>query len=171
MRFSEEVKGLQDMLGQLIPSGGGDPIPLLKPRLLIGRRETCDISLQFPNISSHHCELELVNGYWRVRDLNSRNGIKVNGSRIDSSWVLPGDTLAVAKHVYEIQYEPGTQAPPPEALDMFSMSLLEKAGLTRRDEDYHTRQERQNQQRVEELLPEDEVPDWFSDDSSSSPRR
>jgi len=149
------------MLGQLVPIGGGDPIPLMKPRLLIGRRETCDISLRFPNVSSHHCELELVNGYWRVRDLNSRNGIKVNDSRIDSSWVLPGDTLSVAKHVYEVQYDPGTEAPPPEALDVFSMSLLEKAGLTRRDEDYHARQHQQEQKRVRELLPEDDLPDWF----------
>lgn len=149
------------MLGQLVPLGGGDPIPLLKARLMIGRRETCDISLKFPNVSSHHCELELVNGYWRVRDLNSRNGIKVNDSRIDTSWVLPGDTLAVAKHIYEMRYEPGTQAPPPEALDVFSMSLLEKAGLTRRDEDYHARQHQQEQKRVRELLPEDDLPDWF----------
>ncbi|MCA9091944.1 MAG: FHA domain-containing protein [Planctomycetaceae bacterium] len=155
------------MLGQLVPIGGGDPIPLMKPRLLIGRRETCDISLRFPNVSSHHCELELVNGYWRVRDLNSRNGIKVNDSRIDSSWVLPGDTLSVAKHVYEVQYDPGTEAPPPEALDVFSMSLLEKAGLTRRDEDYHARQHQQEQKRVRELLPEDDLPDWFTD---SGPR-
>lgn len=151
------------MLGQLVPIGGGDPIPLLKPRLLIGRRETCDISLRFPNVSSHHCELELVNGYWRVRDLNSRNGIKVNGSRIDSSWLLPGDTLSVAKHVYEVTYDPGTEAPPPEALDVFSMSLLEKAGLTRRDEDYHARQHQQEQKRVRELLPEDDLPEWFTD--------
>ena len=155
------------MLGQLIPVGGGDPIPLLKSRLLIGRRETCDISLRFPNISSHHCELELVNGYWRVRDLNSRNGIKVNDSRIDTSWLLPGDTLAVAKHIYEMQYEPGNQAPPPEALDVFSMSLLEKAGLTRRDEDYHARQHQQEQRKVRELLPEDDLPDWFLDQGAA----
>jgi adenylate cyclase len=156
------------MLGQLVPLGGGDPIPLLKARLMIGRRETCDISLKFPNVSSHHCELELVNGYWRVRDLNSRNGIKVNDSRIDTSWVLPGDTLAVAKHIYEIQYEPGTQAPPPEAMDVFSMSLLEKAGLTRRDEDYHARQHQQEQRKVRELLPEDDLPDWFLDQGSGN---
>lgn len=163
----ERMKGLQEMLGHLVPVGGGDPIPLLKSRLMIGRRETCDISLKFPNISSHHCELELVNGYWRVRDLNSRNGIKVNGARIDTSWVLPGDTLSVAKHVYEVQYDPGTEAPPPEALDVFSMSLLEKAGLTRRDEDYHARQHQQDQQRVRELLPEDDLPDWFTDSGTT----
>ncbi|MGH7128232.1 MAG: FHA domain-containing protein, partial [Planctomycetaceae bacterium] len=69
------------MYGELIPCGGGDAIPLLKTELLIGRRSRCDVTLVFPNVSSHHCRLDLINGYWHVRDLNSRNGIKVNGER------------------------------------------------------------------------------------------
>ena len=39
------------------PVGGGDPIPLKRGVLTIGRRESCDISLKFPNISGLHCEL------------------------------------------------------------------------------------------------------------------
>jgi adenylate cyclase len=117
------------MLGELLPTGGGDPIPLLKPKLSIGRREDCDISLRFPNVSSNHCELELLNGYWRVRDLGSRNGTKVNGARVDSAWVLPGDELSVAKHVYEVKYTAEGAAPPPENEHFLSMSLLERAGL------------------------------------------
>ncbi|RMG36969.1 MAG: FHA domain-containing protein [Planctomycetota bacterium] len=121
------------MLGQLVPCGGGDPIPLLKPKLLVGRRSQCDIALRFPNVSSHHCELEFKDGYWFVRDLNSRNGIKVNGVRCDQKWLLPGDILSIARHKYEIQYTPQSDAPPPEVEeDPFSRSLLEKAGLERR---------------------------------------
>ena len=59
------------MLGQLIPLGGGDPIPLKKPKLLVGRRPSCDIRLDLSNVSSQHCELAFINGYWRVRDLHS----------------------------------------------------------------------------------------------------
>src|SRR5665213_1645115 len=70
------------MYGELVPQGGGDPVPLLKTKLLVGRRDTsCDIALRFPNVSSRHCELELVGGYWLVRDLGSSNGTKVNGVR------------------------------------------------------------------------------------------
>ena len=39
------------MLGELLPLGGGDPIPLLKQQLLVGRRESCDIVLRFANVS------------------------------------------------------------------------------------------------------------------------
>lgn len=123
------------MLGELIPRGGGDPIPLLQPKLVIGRRSNCDIVLIFPNISSQHCELELLNGYWQVRDLNSRNGIKVNGERCDSKFLHPGDELSIAKNHFEIRYEPMGDAPPPEEEDPFALSLLEKAGLQKRREE------------------------------------
>lgn len=123
------------MLGELVPCGGGDSIPLLKPRLVIGRRSRCDIALDFPNVSSSHCQLELINGYWQVRDLGSRNGVKVNGVRVDSKWLLPHDVISVAKHRFEIVYTPQSDGPPPEEDDPFALSLLEKAGLSRgRDE-------------------------------------
>ncbi|MCH7565254.1 MAG: FHA domain-containing protein [Gemmatimonadetes bacterium] len=123
------------MLGELIPCGGGDPIPLLKAKLLIGRRSRCDITLRFPNVSSHHCELELCNGYWSVRDLGSRNGVKVNGVRCQSKWLMPGDIVSVAKHRYELVYTPTGDGPPPEEDDPFAISLLEKAGLVQEQTD------------------------------------
>lgn len=123
------------MLGELIPRGGGDSIPLLKTTLLIGRRGSCDISLRFPNVSSHHCELDLINGYWQVHDLGSSNGIKVNGERCEIQWIMPGDVLSIAKHHYELSYTPLGDAAPPEEIDPLSIPLMEKAGLTRRQRD------------------------------------
>lgn len=115
-----------------MPQGGGDPIPLLKPKLLIGRRESCDIALRFPNVSSQHCQLEFLNGYWHVRDLGSSNGIKVNGTRVDSKWLMAGDELSIAKHHYKISYTQMNDGPPPVDEDVPEMSLLEKAGLLKR---------------------------------------
>ena len=42
-------QGSPENFGTLVPKGGGDPIPLLKKNLLIGRRESCDIVLRFKN--------------------------------------------------------------------------------------------------------------------------
>lgn len=123
------------MFGELVPQGGGDPVPLLKKKLLLGRRDSCDIALRFPNVSSRHCELELVDGYWLVRDLGSSNGTKVNGVRVRAKWVLPGDELAVAKHRFKLDYNVAPDAPPPPPLndeEDIGTSLLEKAGLLRR---------------------------------------
>jgi len=117
------------MLGQLIPIGGGMPIQLLRKKLLVGRRSSCDIKLDFPNVSSHHCELELKNGYWHIRDLGSSNGIKVNGERCDSKVLTPGDEVAISKQLFRIDYTVKNDAPAPEEESTFSRSLMEKAGL------------------------------------------
>ncbi len=126
------------MYGELLPVGGGDPIPLLKKVLLVGRRESCDIVLRFSNVSAHHCQLTVNGGYWHVRDLQSRNGVKVNGVRVGEKRLDPGDILSVAKHKYQVKYAPvelGAVGPPPPEVpeaDVFSKSLLERAGLERR---------------------------------------
>lgn len=126
------------MLGELQPLGGGDPIPLLKTTLTVGRRESADIVLRFPNVSGLHCELSLVDGYWYVKDLGSSNGTKVNGSRVSEQRLDPGDTLSVARHEYEVAYEParlgavGVPAEKAATADVFSRSLLETAGLESR---------------------------------------
>ena len=56
--------------GALIPVGGGDDIPLIKDRITIGRRESCDVCLRFPNISGQHVELMFEDECWRIRDLD-----------------------------------------------------------------------------------------------------
>ncbi|WP_020471866.1 FHA domain-containing protein [Zavarzinella formosa] len=125
--------------GELVPTGGGDPIPLRRGVLTLGRRETCDISLRFPNISGMHCELSYKEaGYWYVRDLGSTNGIKVNNQRVLQRALRPGDELAIAKRKYTIQYnlsnsaQAAIEAVLSEDEDVFKESLLEKAGLARR---------------------------------------
>ena len=67
------------MLGMMKPCKGGDPIPLVKPKLLIGRQEFCDVTLRSANVSSEHCELEFRDGFWYARDLGSTNGTLVDG--------------------------------------------------------------------------------------------
>jgi adenylate cyclase len=123
------------MYGELIPIGGGDPIPLLKKQLLIGRRESCDIVLRFANVSAHHCQLFVNAGYWYIRDMQSRNGVKVNGIRVTEKRIDPGDTVHVSKHKYRLSYSPpdlGAVGPPPAddlAAEIMNESLLSRAGL------------------------------------------
>jgi pSer/pThr/pTyr-binding forkhead associated (FHA) protein len=131
-----------EFYGELTPIGGGDPIPLRRGVLTVGRRESCDICLRFPNVSGLHCELAFKDsGYWEIRDLGSTNGLKVNGQRVLKRPLRPGDELAIAKRKYTIQYnltEHGRnslEAVLSEDEDVFSQSLLEKAGLAKRRAD------------------------------------
>lgn len=123
----------REVLGELIPVGGGDPIPLIHEVMSIGRRQSCDICLNFQNVSGTHCELTYANGFWSIKDLGSTNGIKVNGVRTASKVLRPGDEVGVSSHRFTIQYQPAAGAMLEEALaeeeDVFGQSLMEKAGL------------------------------------------
>lgn len=130
------------MYGELVPVGGGDPIPLMKKRLRVGRREGCDIILNFGNVSGHHALLEIDEGYWFIRDLRSRNGVKVDGKRVGQGIrkrLDPDCIVKIAKHEFTLEYDPmelGAYGTPPQdeqVDDFFRESLLDRAGLSRRD--------------------------------------
>jgi pSer/pThr/pTyr-binding forkhead associated (FHA) protein len=94
-------------LGIMRPLGGGDPIPLKKEEMVIGRRPTSDIRLDFENVSGKHCVLKFIKGVWHVRDLASTNGTSVNGQLIQSEHgLMPDDELGIATHLFMIDYDP-----------------------------------------------------------------
>jgi len=104
--------------------------------MTLGRRGSCDICLEFPNISGRHCEFSFRDGYWTVRDLNSQNGTKVNGTRLSAPRpLIPGDEVAIAKRKYAIQYTTSDEVRRrldemvSEPEEIWGVSLLEKAGL------------------------------------------
>ena len=120
--------------GALIPVGGGDDIPLIKDRITIGRRESCDVCLRFPNISGQHVELVFEDDCWRVRDLGSTNGIKINGVRVQEKTLRPGDEISIANRKFTIDYNlpEGRQIVESTVQeDIMSQPLLERAGLVR----------------------------------------
>ena len=143
--------------GVLVPVGGGDPIPLIRDKLTIGRRESCDICLHFPNVSGLHAELSYRNGYWHIRDKGSTNGLKVNGTRVQEKYLHPNDEITIAKRSFKISYElqAGHQALEDimEDEDVLGVPLLEKAGLTRPK---HEREERHINFDPGEFLLDDE---------------
>lgn len=123
----------EGQFGELVPIGGGDAIPLISEIMTIGRRESCDICLKFPNISGTHCELALKNGIWHIRDLGSANGVKVNGDRTHRRPLRPGDEISIANHKYTLQYQLPVGSTFEDVFaeeeDVFGQSLMEKAGL------------------------------------------
>jgi len=130
-----------EQLGELVPTGGGDPIPLRRSPLIVGRRPKCDIVLAFDNVSGKHCRLELREGYWHVEDLGSSNGIRVDGSRCMESPLPPGTTLRIAKHEYTVAYSPTGDRPVPEVMGgaRFGGSLMQLAGLEKPERRPETR--------------------------------
>src|SRR6478736_6067853 len=66
------------------------------PKATIGRSKDTDCVLRDPNVSRRHAELRRAeSGDWQIVDLGSTNGIKVNGRRVSSSRLRPGDQVTV----------------------------------------------------------------------------
>ena len=79
----------------LLPLNGEPLIPLTKSRFVIGRGNGCDLQVQDQSVSSRHCELRFDGEDWTLVDLNSRNGVRVNGEPIQTKTLEPGDTIII----------------------------------------------------------------------------
>ena len=60
-------------------------IVLQRPVLLIGRHLECDVRINSPKVSRRHCCLAMAYDRVLIRDLGSRNGVRVNGRVVDES--------------------------------------------------------------------------------------
>jgi adenylate cyclase len=79
------------------------------PPLVVGRAPTSDIPVIDPTISRRHAEVEWIGMVITVRDLGSSNGTFLNGARIDTATINPGDTITFGK----VQFRLNQLAPPP----------------------------------------------------------
>lgn len=91
---------------RLVPLDGGTPIPLKQTRVVIGRHADCAVQIPHPEVSNRHCELRFQGSWWKVTDLGSKNGVKVNGKPICDRLLFPGDRLTIAEiYHFKIEHE------------------------------------------------------------------
>jgi transcriptional regulator with PAS, ATPase and Fis domain len=75
--------------------------PFARDRLLIGRQSDCDIVLDVPAVSRLHAEVAFRSGGWSVRDLDSRNGVFVDGRRIREAPLLHQSQLRIGDSILQ----------------------------------------------------------------------
>jgi pSer/pThr/pTyr-binding forkhead associated (FHA) protein len=73
--------------------------PLEKDMLTVGRHKDNDIQINSQLVSSHHARLMLREGHWIIVDLNSRNGLTHQGTKVDNYRLTSGDCLYLAPQV------------------------------------------------------------------------
>lgn len=59
------------------------------------------IELPSPTVSSEHAEIFFENNSWMIRDLNSRNGIRVNRNKILEAYLTVGDIIDLGEFRFE----------------------------------------------------------------------
>ncbi len=74
-------------------------------RSIVGRSRSCEVAIQDPNVSRKHAEISREGDHWFIVDLDSMNGVKVNGRRVTSTRLAPGDdiTLGTTRLVFELE--------------------------------------------------------------------
>ena len=73
--------------------------------LLIGRHLECDVRIESPKISRRHCCVAMAYDRVLIRDLGSRNGVRVNGRPVDESRLFCGDELAIGPVLFRLELE------------------------------------------------------------------
>ncbi len=81
-------------------------IALHRPVLLVGRHIECDVRLDSPKISRRHCCLAMAYDRVLIRDLGSRNGVRVNGRVVNEARLRFGDELAIGPVLFRLEAEP-----------------------------------------------------------------
>jgi signal transduction histidine kinase len=86
--------------------------------VVIGRAPECDVSLVHQSLSRQHARLEGRQGRISIVDLGSKNGVHVNGVRVEASPLSPGDSVRMGDVTLAFVAEtrisdPGSTSPPP----------------------------------------------------------
>jgi predicted component of type VI protein secretion system len=71
----------------------------LNGSIVIGRAAECDISIHDILLSRRHCRIERTDKGWIVTDLNSKNGTRVGGERIERRTLSDGDALTLGNTI------------------------------------------------------------------------
>lgn len=72
-------------------------------KCLIGSSPSCDLVLTDPTVSGFHCEVTIDGRYAFVRDLKSRNGTTVDGTRIVQAYLKANSLLKLGRAVLRFQ--------------------------------------------------------------------
>jgi pSer/pThr/pTyr-binding forkhead associated (FHA) protein len=81
----------------------GREILLGSTPVVVGRDPGCDVRLGSIRVSRYHCCLTGAGGEVVVRDLGSTNGLRINGQRVTTGRLRPGDTLAIAQEEFRVE--------------------------------------------------------------------
>lgn len=99
-----------------------------RPDDSIGRDDSADITVADPTMSRTHATFLFLNDQWIVQDLDSKEGIRVNGRRISRSTVCEGDRVQLGRTVLTVISPPANRKTVERLLDDVR-SNLENQGI------------------------------------------
>ncbi len=98
---------------------GSRRYPLKSGMNFLGRDPLCSVFVPDPHISRKHASLDLVSdGSMTLMDLGSTNGIVVNGKKVPSAILNPGDSFSIGEtHFIVMKNEAATDEWTPNEIE------------------------------------------------------
>ena len=83
----------------------GKTLPIPEDGLALGRSSQNDVAIRDEMLSRRHCRFYFEDGAPMVADLATVNGTQVNGRRVASARLNPGDRITIGVTDFVFQYE------------------------------------------------------------------
>jgi hypothetical protein len=97
---NDSVHSRAYVLRQLSGPGAPRDLALTRPELVLGRSGSVDLLVESPALSRRHVRFFKEGDEYVVEDLNSRNGMFVNGVRAHSAVLRGGDALQMGNTTF-----------------------------------------------------------------------
>jgi predicted RNA-binding Zn-ribbon protein involved in translation (DUF1610 family) len=81
----------------------GERHTLSKPRVVVGRQGS-DVALHDPEISRHHCLLEVRDSYINLKDLDSTNGTFFEEERVRAAMLQDGTEFRIGGSLIRVSF-------------------------------------------------------------------
>jgi len=102
IRLPEKVKVVLSILSG---PAKGEKHTLAKPRVTLGRKGA-DIPLNDPEISRHHCLLEVRDTIINLKDLDSTNGTFYDEERVRAAVLRDGTEFRIGGSLIRVNFQP-----------------------------------------------------------------
>jgi Inner membrane component of T3SS, cytoplasmic domain len=83
----------------------GESLTLAQPRIVIGRKGA-DFGLTDPEVSRHHCVLEVRDRFVNLKDLDSTNGTFFEEERVRAAVLQDGASFRVGTSLLRLSFQP-----------------------------------------------------------------
>ena len=110
-RLESYLRDAAPVLVQVSGAESGEEFPVDRARLVVGRGDGVDLRFEDPSMSSEHAALEFVGAGFRLRDLGSMNGSKVNGAPVMATDLKHGDEIQLGGHLFTFVVETRARRP------------------------------------------------------------
>jgi hypothetical protein len=84
---------------------GGQRFALDREEILIGRGTGCHIKLKDPKVSRKHAKIKIKTGQLTIEDLESTQGVLINGERVDECQLQNGDRVQLGDTQLQVEFE------------------------------------------------------------------